>query len=83
MESVFSDLSISISEFKKNPAETLRKAGARPVAVLSHNKPAFYMVEPKLFELMLEQLADLDLADLVAARMKMKDKAIEVDIDAI
>ena len=27
--------------------------------------------------------ADLDLADLVAARMKMKDKAIEVDIDAI
>ncbi len=41
------------------------------------------MVEPKLFELMLEKLADLDLADLVAARMKMKDKAIEVDIDAI
>ena len=39
--------------------------------------------EPKLFELMLEQLVDLDLADLVAARMKMKDKAIEVDIDAI
>ena len=83
METVFSDLSISISEFKKNPAETLRKAGARPVAVLSHNKPVFYMVEPKLFELMLEQLADLDLADLVAARMKMKDRAIEVDIDAI
>lgn len=83
METVFSDLAISISEFKKNPAEILRKAGVRPVAVLSHNKPAFYMVEPKLFELMLEQLADLDLAEIVAARLKLKGRAIEVDIDSI
>ncbi len=83
METVFSDLAVSISEFRKNPAETLRKAGARTVAVLSHNKPAFYMVEPKLFALMLENLADLDLAELVAERMKLKDKAIEIDIDSI
>ena len=47
------------------------------------NKPAFYMVEPKLFEMLLEQLTDLDLADLIAPRLKLKGKAIEVDIDEV
>ncbi len=83
METLFSDLAVSVSEFKKNPAEILRKAGARPVAILSHNKPVFYVVAPKLFELMLKQLADVDLAEPVAERMKIKDKAIEIDIDSI
>ena len=83
MEAVFSDLAVSISEFKKNPGEALRKAGVRPVAVLRHNKPVFYMVEPKLFEMLLEQLTDLDLADLIARRLKLKGKAIEVDIDEV
>jgi len=60
-----------------------RDAGAHPVAVLNHNKPAFYMLEPKLFEAMLEKLADLDLAELVASRLALKDRAIEVDIDEV
>ena len=60
MDAVLSDLSVSMSEFKKNPAAVLREAGGRPVAVLNHNRPAFYMVEPQLFHAMLEQLADQD-----------------------
>lgn len=60
MDAVLSDLSVSMSEFKKNPAAVLREAGGRPVAVLNHNRPAFYMVEPQLFQAMLEQLADQD-----------------------
>lgn len=83
MDTVLTDLAVSISEFKKNPAEVLRKAGVRPVAVLSHNRPAFYMVEPKLFASLLEQLADLELADLVEKRLAMRADAIEVDIDSV
>lgn len=83
MEAVYSDRSISVSEFKKNPAQVLRDAEDRPVAVLSHNKPAFYMVKPALFEALLEQLADLELAPLVAERLAQKDAAIEVDIDQV
>jgi hypothetical protein len=41
------------------------------------------MIEPKLYELILERLSDLNLSKLVAQRMKLKDKAIEVDIDEI
>ena len=83
METIYSDVTISMSEFKKNPAAVLRDAKSRPVAVLNHNKAAFYVVEPALFEAMLDELADQDLHRTVLARMGERANAIEVDIDAI
>lgn len=83
METNFADYSISMSEFKKNPAQVLRTAGEKPVAVLNHNRPAFYMVTPKLFEALVEDLADLDLIEVVRQRLTRKDSAIEVDVDHI
>ena len=61
----------------------LRTAGEKPVAVLNHNRPAFYMVTPKLFEALVEDMADLDLIEVVRQRLARKDSAIEVDIDKI
>ncbi|OGR00487.1 MAG: antitoxin [Deltaproteobacteria bacterium RIFOXYD12_FULL_50_9] len=83
MDTIYADYSISMSEFKKNPAQVLRSAGEKPVAVLNHNRPAFYMVTPKLFEALVEKLIDLDLVELVRQRLAHKDTAIEVDIDKI
>jgi antitoxin StbD len=82
MKTIYADVTISMSEFKKNPAAVLRQANCRPVAVLNHNKAAFYMVEPALFEAMLEELADQELSCTVLARMGERARAIEVDIDA-
>jgi antitoxin StbD len=72
-----------MSEFKKNPAQVLRTAGEKPVAVLSHNRPAFYMVNPQLFESLVEELVDHDLIDVVRDRLARKNTAIDVDIDSI
>jgi antitoxin StbD len=83
MQAIYADVMVSMSEFKKNPAAVLRNAKSKPVAVLSHNKAAFYMVEPALFEAMLEELADQDLQRTVVSRMGERARAIEVDIDAI
>ncbi len=83
MESIYSDITVSMSEFKKNPAAVLRDAKRRPVAVLNHNKAAFYMVEPALFEAMLEELSDQALYRTALSRMSERANAIEVDIDAI
>ena len=41
------------------------------------------MIEPALFEALLEELADQDLYRTVLARMSERSRAIEVDIDAI
>jgi len=83
MENIYSDVTVSMSEFKKNPAAVLRDAKRRPVAVLNHNKAAFYMVDPALFEAMLEELSDQALYRTVLSRMGERASAIEVDIDAI
>lgn len=83
MQTILADVTVSMSEFKKNPASVLRAANNRPVAVLNHNKAAFYMVEPPLFEAMLEALADADLHRLVLDRLAEKPQAIEVDIDQV
>lgn len=83
MDAIYADYSISMSEFKRNPAQVLRSAGEKPVAVLNHNRPAFYMVTPKLFEALVEQLADRDLVALVQNRLAMKASAVEVDLDAL
>jgi antitoxin StbD len=81
MEAIFADVAVSMSEFKKNPAAVLREANKRPVAVLNHNKAAFYMLEPALFEALLDELADRDLVHKVRVRLARKSEAIEVDFD--
>ncbi|WP_291915015.1 type II toxin-antitoxin system Phd/YefM family antitoxin [Limnohabitans sp.] len=83
METLMTQQTVSMSEFKRNPASVLRSANRRPVAVLSHNKAAFYMVEPALFEAMLAQMADRDLENLVRSRLEQKAQAISVDIDTV
>ena len=83
MEAIYADYTISMSEFKKNPAQVLRTAGEKPVAVLNHNRPAFYMITPKLFEALVEEAADRDLVELVRSRLAYEDQAIEVDIDKV
>mgnify|MGYP006296313389 CR=1 FL=1 len=83
MDTIYADYSISMSEFKRNPAQVLRTAGEKPVAVLNHNRPAFYMITPKLYEAIVEELVDRDLVELVRHRLADEDDAIEVDIDTI
>jgi antitoxin StbD len=83
METILADITVSMSEFKKNPASVLREAANRPVAVLNHNKAAFYMIEPRMFEAMMEELADQAMHRKVLSRMAEKVNAIEVDIDEI
>lgn len=81
METILSDLSVSMTEFKKNPNDALRESNGQTVAVLSHNKPAFYMVPPARYEAMLEQLDDLQLVRLAKERLKQKGRAVEVTLD--
>ena len=85
MQSLLTDLTISMSDFKKNPAKVLRDAKTQPVAVLSHNKAAFYMVDPELFEALIDEVEDAQLLPMLKARIASaaKGRYIEVDIDTV
>ena len=80
METVLASRSVSISDFKKNPAKIVREAGVHPVAVLSHNRPAFYLVEPRLFEALIDRLEDIELAELASSRLATGERSIPVDL---
>lgn len=41
------------------------------------------IITSKLFEALVEQLADRDLVDLARNRLTLKDSAVEVDLDAL
>jgi len=81
MQTILADNTVSMSEFKKNPAAVLREAGNRPVAVLNHNRAAFYMLEPELMEAILEALADQEISNLVRARLRDGLAPVDVSID--
>ena len=60
IEQIFATRSVSITELKRSPSAVLEQAGAEPVAVLNHNRPAAYLLSPEVYASMLERLnADL------------------------
>ena len=85
METLLAELTVSMSDFKKNPAKILREAKAQPVAVLNHNKAAFYMVDPVLFEALIDEVEDAQLMPMLRARIASaaKGKYSEVDVDSV
>ena len=81
MDILYADHTISVSEHKKNPTETLKAAHGMPVVVLNHNKPAFYVVSPEHFARMSELLENHELRTLAKERLKSRRKAVDVDIE--
>lgn len=76
-ENILSRKTASITEFKKNPTAAMNESHGEPVAVLNHNKPAFYCVPPAMFELMFEHVSDALLLQ------KALDRAGDEDIDVV
>lgn len=74
-ENILSRKTASITEFKKNPTAAMNESHGEPVAVLNHNKPAFYCVPPAMFELMFEHVSDALLLQ------KSLDRAGDEEID--
>ena len=79
VRSILADNSTSISELKKNPMAVIEQGDGFPVAVLNRNQPVFYCVPAAAYELMMDKLEDLELAQLVQERKNQPE--IEVSID--
>lgn len=84
MDKVLTPIVTSVSEFRSDMPGTLRRAKREPFAVLSNNKPSFYVLSPEHYELITELLFDLDIAGLVEARMKSAEQnSVSVDINEL
>ncbi|KNX78334.1 type II toxin-antitoxin system Phd/YefM family antitoxin [Pseudomonas mosselii] len=79
MQNIFADVTVSVSELKKNPTAVMADAQGKPVAVLNHNRVMGYMVPAELYEAMMERLEDIELVALVKARAGEKGIPVELD----
>lgn len=84
MQSVLADLSVSITELKKNPTAVINEAGNNPVAILNNNRPTAYILPADTYEAILEAMEDHHLGRLAMERLdKERDLAIDVDINEL
>lgn len=81
MQHVLADLSVSISELKRNPSSLISQASGSPIAVLNHNKPAAYLIPAETYEAIVDMIEDYELSKVVEERRTDKTQAIAVSLD--
>lgn len=79
INTILADSSASISELKKNPMAIVSAGEGFPVAILNHNRPAFYCVPAEAWEKIFDRLEDIELAAL--ANQRMDGESVEVSLD--
>lgn len=79
METILTDISISITEFKRNPSAVIEAAGGKSVAVPVHNRPSAYLVPAGTYQSLLGRLEDLELAELVRSRVSERRGKVGLD----
>ena len=80
MDDVMTRTTAGISEFKQNPNQFVAEAGDEPFAVLTNNKPTFYVLSPSMFEKFQELIFDHQIAPVVKKRLAEGRKPINVNL---
>lgn len=78
---IYTEVTASISELKKNPMAAVDSGEGFPIAVLNRNKPAFYCVPAEIYEAMLEKLDDQELVATV--KQRSAEPNIRVDLNEL
>jgi antitoxin StbD len=79
MHTILAESTTSISELKKNPMAVIEQGDGFPVAVLNRNQPAFYCVPAQAYELLMDKLEDLELAQIVEERKNQPEVKVSLD----
>ncbi|MEO8600797.1 MAG: type II toxin-antitoxin system Phd/YefM family antitoxin [bacterium] len=68
MDAVLANVTVSVTELKRNFANILKEVENTPVAVLNHNRPEAYLLSAAYYEHLLSRMEDLEDAKLVRER---------------
>ncbi|WP_419659318.1 prevent-host-death protein [Desulfosarcina variabilis str. Montpellier] len=78
---IHANLSVSISELKRNPQAIIDDAHGEAIALLNRNKPTAYIIPAETYEMLMEMTEDLELAGIIEQRKGEKADAVEVSLD--
>ena len=85
MNAIHAGISIGVTELRESPTRILKRAEDedQAVAILNHNKPAGYIISPKMMEAMLDSIADRIAENRAKERISSLHKARKIKIDEL
>lgn len=85
MDAIHAGITIGVTELRGSPTRILKRAEDedQAVAILNHNKPAGYIVSPKMMEVMLDSIADRISEDRAKSRISTLSKARKIKLDEL
>ena len=84
MEKILTSRAVAVSEFKRAPNEIVAEAQGQPIAVLTNNRPSFYVISPSAYEELLEKVWEIEMTPTLLRRLEElktgKTKSVEVTL---
>ncbi|MDP1765674.1 MAG: type II toxin-antitoxin system Phd/YefM family antitoxin [Methylotenera sp.] len=81
MDTIYSSITVSVTELKRNFAGVIKLADDCPVAILNHNRPEAYLLPAAHYERLIAHMEDLEDAKLILERIN--GPFVEVAIDEL
>ena len=79
MDTILADITVSVTELKRNFAGVLKQADDTPIAILNHNRPEAYLLPVSHYERLMAYIEELEDANLV--RERENGPFVEVRLD--
>lgn len=79
MDTIYSNITVSVTELKRNFAGVIKQADDSPVAILNHNRPEAYLLPAAHYERLIAHLEDMEDAKLIQERIN--GPFVEVAVD--
>ena len=68
MDTIFTSMTVSVTELKRNFAAIIKQADESPVVILNHNRPEAYLLPAAHYERLMAYLEDLEDAKILRER---------------
>lgn len=68
MDTIYSNITVSVTELKRNFVGVMKQADDSPVAILNHNRPEAYLLPAAHYERLIAYMEDLEDAKLIQER---------------
>ena len=83
MNAIHAGITIGVTELRESPTRILKRAEDedQAVAILNHNKPAGYIISPKMMEAMLDSIADRIAENRAKTRLTTLGRARKIKMD--
>ncbi len=81
MDTIYANMTVSVTDLKRNFADIIKQADECPVAILNHNRPEAYLVPVAHYERLMTHLEELEDAKLIQERAN--GPFVEVSLDEL